>query len=121
MTSLGRGKGRPPPQYFLVEVQVEVPHGASVGPYGGGGASLLRCRRVLASDLEGGAGKPLVSADAVERGWWGALGVTRWWRVKAEFSAWLLWLPSLARMELYWFFGMVCLEWDHYCIAVSIS
>ena len=120
MTSFGRGKWRPPPQYILLEVQVEVPYWASVGIYSGGGTSLLLCRREFWL-LTWRSRKALGSADAVEQGWWGALGVTSWWRAQAEFPAWLLWHPSLGRMELYWFFGVVCLEWDNYCIAVSIS
>lgn len=121
MTSLGRGKWRPPPQCFLVEVQVEVPHWASVGTYGGGVPPYCCAGESSGFWLGGRSRKALGSADAVEQGWWGALGVTSWRWAKAEFPAWLLWHPSLGRIEFCWFFGVVCLEWDQYCIAISIS
>lgn len=44
--------------------------------------------------LGGRSRKALGSADAVGQGWWGALGVTSWWRAQAEFPAWLLCTPA---------------------------
>lgn len=49
---------------------------------------------VLASDLEGGAGRPLALLMQ-----WGRVGgvhwvVTSWWRAQAEFPAWLLCTPA---------------------------
>ena len=69
------------------------PHGSSGRGFQG---SLLLCRREFWL-LTWRSRKALGSADAVEQGWWGALGVTSWWRAQAEFPAWLLWHPSPRR------------------------
>lgn len=121
MTSFGRGKWRPPLQYFLLEVQVEVPYWASVGTYGGGGTSLLLCRREFWL---------LTWREEQESPWlcWcsgaGLVGCTGCYQLVASTGrvpCMASLHPSLGRMELCWFFGVVCLEWDNYCIAVSIS
>lgn len=71
--------------------------------------------------LGGRSRKALGSADAVGQGWWGALGCYQLVASTGRVPCMASLHPSLGRMELCWFFGVVCLEWDNYCIAVSIS